>query len=115
VRDSLFEQVMLIGEGKPYLSVMAVLNQDQWQKFAAEQGKPAEAASARDPEIERALLERLSAQMRQFPGYAQVRRISATLEPWTVENGMLTPTMKLRRSKVMDKFQVELDQMYTGH
>jgi len=114
-RDSLFEQVMLIGEGKPYLTVMTVLNQDQWQKFAAEHNKPADANSVRTPEVEQALLARLTAQMKQFPGYAQVRRISATLEPWTVENGLLTPTMKLRRSRVLEKFQAELDQMYTGH
>jgi long-chain acyl-CoA synthetase len=104
-RDALFEQVMLIGEGKPYLSVMTVLNQDHWRKLAAEHGKPPEAASIRTPEIEKALLARLTAQMKQFPGYAQVRRVSATLEPWTVENGLLTPTMKLRRSRVMDKFK----------
>jgi long-chain acyl-CoA synthetase len=114
-RDSLFEQGMLIGEGKPYLSVMTVLNQAEWQKLAAEHSKPPEAGSIRTPEIEKALLARLSAQMKQFPGYAQVRRVSATLDPWTVENGLLTPTMKLRRSRVMDKFQAELDQMYAGH
>ncbi|MGH8744490.1 MAG: AMP-dependent synthetase/ligase, partial [Burkholderiales bacterium] len=114
-RDSLFEQVMLIGEGKPYLSVMMVLNQKQWQKFAAEHGKPADESSLRAPEVEQALLARLTAQLKQFPGYAQVRRVSATLELWTVENGMLTPTMKLKRAKVMEKFKTELDQMYSGH
>ncbi len=114
-RDSLFEQVMLIGEGKPYLSVMTVLSQEHWQKLAAEHNKPADASSLRTSEIQQALLARLGAQMKQFPGYAQVRRVSATLEPWTVENGLLTPTMKLRRNRVMDKFQAELDQMYTGH
>jgi long-chain acyl-CoA synthetase len=106
---------MLIGEGKPYLSVMSVLNQDHWQKLAAEHNKPADASSLRTSEIQQALLARLGAQMKQFPGYAQVRRVSATLEPWTVENGLLTPTMKLRRNRVMDKFQAELDQMYAGH
>ncbi|MBI4190839.1 MAG: long-chain fatty acid--CoA ligase [Betaproteobacteria bacterium] len=115
MRDSLFEQVMLIGEGKPYLSVMTVLNQDHWKKFAAEHNQPADAGSVRSPEIEKALLARVAAQMKQFPGYAQVRRITATIEPWTVENGLLTPTMKLRRSRVMEKFQAELDQMYEGH
>ena len=40
-RDALFEQVMLLGEGKPYLSVLAVLNADQWKKIAAERGLPA--------------------------------------------------------------------------
>jgi long-chain acyl-CoA synthetase len=53
--------------------------------------------------------------MKEFPGYAQVRRVTASLEPWTVENGLLTPTMKLRRSRVMEKFQAELDRMYEGH
>ena len=114
-RDSLFEQVMLIGEGKPYLSVMTVLNLEHFQKLAAEHNKPADASSLRTAEIQQALLARLGAQMKQFPGDAQVRRVSATLEPWTVENGLLTPTMKLRRNRVMDKFQAELDQMYAGH
>ena len=115
MRDALFEQVMLIGEGKPYLSVMAVLNQDHWKKFAAEHNKPVDASLIGAPEIEKALLARIAAQMEQFPGYAQVRRITATLEPWTVENGLLTPTMKLRRSRVMEKYQAEFEQMYSGH
>ncbi len=114
-RDALFEQVMLIGEGKPYLSVMTVLNQEQWEKFAAGHNKPADASSVRTPEVEKALLERIAAQMKEFPGYAQVRRVTASLDPWTVENGLLTPTMKLRRSRVMEKFQAELDRMYEGH
>ena len=114
-RDALFEQVMLVGEGKPYLSVMTVLNQEQWKKLASEQGKAGDAGSVRSPEIEKALLARIAAQMKEFPGYAQVRRVTATLEPWTVENGLLTPTMKLRRSRVMEKFQAELGQMYAGH
>jgi long-chain acyl-CoA synthetase len=32
-----------------------------------------------------------------------------------VENGMLTPTMKLKRAKVMEKFNTEIDAMYAGH
>jgi len=97
-RDTLFEQVMLIGEGKPYLSVFVNLQVDQWKKLAAEKGYAADAAGLRDPAAEKLLLARIAAQMKEFPGYAQVRRIRASLEPWTVENGLLTPTLKLRRS-----------------
>jgi long-chain acyl-CoA synthetase len=32
-----------------------------------------------------------------------------------VENGLLTPTMKLKRAKVMEKFNAEIDAMYAGH
>ena len=114
-RDTLFEQVMLIGEGKPYLSVLTTLRHAQWNKLAAEHGFPAAASTLQDPAVEKLLLARIAAQMKEFPGYAQVRRIAATLDAWTVDNGLLTPTLKLRRSRVMEKFQAELDQMYTGH
>ena len=115
MRDTLFEQVMLIGEGKPFLSVFTNLQLDQWKKVAAENGFAEDEAALRTPAVEKLLLARIAAQMKQFPGYAQVRRITAKLDPWTVENGLLTPTLKLRRPRVMEKFQAELDQMYTGH
>ena len=114
-RDLLFEQVMLIGEGKPYQSVLTNLNHEHWAKLAAEKGFAADAGALRDPAVEKVLLARIAAQMKEFPGYAQVRRIRAALDPWTVENGLLTPTLKLRRPRVMEKFQGELDQLYTGH
>ena len=114
-RDPLFEQVMLLGEGKPYLSVMTVLNADQWKKLCTEQGLDPAPASAGSAKVEEILRARISAQMKGFPGYAQVRRVAATLEAWTVENGLLTPTMKLKRAKVMEKFNAEIDRMYAGH
>ena len=107
---------MLIGEGRPYLSAVAVVKQDEWAKLAAALGLEVAAEDAlRDERVQRVALERIGAQMRQFPGYAQVRRITLTLEPWTVDNGFLTPTMKLKRAKVMEKFYAELDAMYRGH
>ncbi len=114
VRDPLFEQVMLLGEGKPYLSVMAVLNIEHWKKLCAEGGLDLAASLGTKP-VEDILRGRIAAQMREFPGYAQVRRVTATLEPWTVENGMLTPTLKLKRAKVMEKYHAEFDKMYAGH
>jgi long-chain acyl-CoA synthetase len=114
-RDPLFEQVMLLGEGKPFLTVMTVLNADHWKKLCAEEGLDPSPAAAGSKRVEEVLRVRISAQMREFPGYAQVRRVSASLEPWSVENGLLTPTMKLKRAKVMEKFNAEIDRMYAGH
>ena len=114
-RDSLFEQVMLLGEGKPYLSVMTVLNADQWKKLCAEKGLDAGQGAVNVKAAEDILRARIAAQMKEFPGYAQVRRVTASLEPWTVENGLLTPTLKLKRAKVMERFNAEIDKMYAGH
>ncbi len=57
------------------------------------------------------MLKRLARQLHEFPGYAQVRRVMLTLEPWTVENGLLTPTMKLKRAKVLELFNAEIDRI----
>jgi long-chain acyl-CoA synthetase len=104
---------MLIGEGRPFLSAMVVLNHEQWKKIAPDKSSNEDAVHT--PEAEKRLLARIAAQMKDFPGYAQVRKIRATLEPWTVENGLLTPTLKLRRTRVLEKFHAELDEMYSGH
>ena len=53
VRDPLFEQVMLLGEGKPYLSVMTVLNADHWKKLCAEEGLDPIAGAARRRSVSR--------------------------------------------------------------
>ena len=116
LRDPLFEQVMLLGEAKPYLSILAVLNTDHWKKLAAAKGWKAEdPAVLRTKDVESEITARIGAQLKAFPGYAQVRRAMVTLEPWTMENGLLTPTLKLKRPKVMEKFNAEIDQMYAGH
>ena len=113
---TLFEQVMLLGEGKPYLSVIAVLNADQWGKVCAEHKLDGAAAGLLGSrQVHEIVLGRMALMLREFPGYAQVRRVQITLEPWTVENGLLTPTMKLKRAKVMEKFYAEIDAMYAGH
>ena len=114
-RDPLFDQVMLLGEGKPYLTVLAVLNASQWQKVALERGLPAGENTIQEKPAQDVLLKRIGAQLGAFPGYAQVRRVFVTLEPWTIENGLLTPTLKLKRAKVMEKFNAEIDRMYAGH
>jgi hypothetical protein len=50
-----------------------------------------------------------------FPGYAQIHRVAVMAEPWTVENGLLTPTMKLKRTKVIEAHKKEFEELYAGH
>jgi long-chain acyl-CoA synthetase len=115
-RDSLFEQTMVIGEARPYLAVLAVLNEGQWKKAAAEAGiDPLAPAALQSEGAEQLVLTRISLQLRDFPGYAQVRRAALTLEPWSIENGLLTPTMKLRRLQVMEHHKKQIAKLYEGH
>ena len=111
--DPLFEQVMLVGEGRPYLTLLAVLNADKWGALASAAGLDGSGGLA-TREAERLVLKRVALQLKTFPGYLQVRRVVLSSEPWTAENGLLTGTLKLRRESVMQKFDAELGRLYAG-
>jgi long-chain acyl-CoA synthetase len=44
-----------------------------------------------------------------------VHRVLLLQEPWTIENGMLTPTLKLKRTTVSKQFAKQIEELYQGH
>ncbi len=114
--DGLFEQVVVIGEGLPYLSALVVLNSEHWAVLAREMGvDPRDPGCLCENKITKVVLDRLSRCIKDFPGYAQIRCVTLYLDPWTVENGFLTPTLKIRRAKVMEACADDIEAMYAGH
>ena len=115
-RDSLFEQVMVFGESHPYLVAVAVVNQEAWKVLAQKIGVQAEKPeSLRDSRVEEEAVKRIAKQIHEFPGYAQVHKVLLLSEPWSIENGILTPTLKVKRAQVLAKFEREIKEMYQGH
>ena len=116
LQDNLFEQVMVMGEGRPYLTAFVVINQDQWTKLASQSGMPSAVDSImRSEPAQKIVLDRVQRLIKSFPGYAQIHRVAVLAQPWTVENGLLTPTMKLKRAKVTEAYKKELEALYAGH
>jgi long-chain acyl-CoA synthetase len=111
--DPLFDQVMVVGEGKPFLAALTVLNEEHWQAFAASlHVDPRQPSALRDPRVVKALTQRVAHHLRHFPGYAQIRRLHLELKPWTVDEGLLTPTLKVRRNQVLDRYRAVVEAMY---
>ena len=50
-----------------------------------------------------------------FPGYAKLVRLALAEAPWTLENGLLTPTLKLKRREILRRYAGELECLYVGH
>jgi long-chain acyl-CoA synthetase len=116
LHDPLIDQVMICGEGKPYLVALAVLNPDMWKAIAAKVGVRSDMPeSLTDSNVEAKVLRRIARNISSFPGYAKVHRVMLTLEPWTIENGLLTPTLKLKRVTVTKQFSAEIEELYKGH
>ncbi len=114
--DSLFLQVMVLGEAKPYLSALVVLDKKEYAKLAEAEDLSDDLAEERDSDkLQKILIERIAARLRDFPGYAKVRRVAVMEAPWSIESGLMTPTLKLRREKIMETFKDDVAQLYAGH
>ncbi len=61
------------------------------------------------------MLERLQPALATFPGYAKLPRLALVEGPWSLENGLLTPTLKLRRVAVLRRHAADLERLYAGH
>ncbi len=114
--DTLFEQVMIIGENRPFLTALLVLNPEQWKLITRELQLDSDDSGALSSEaFEKLVFDKLARQLAGFPGYARIHGITCTLEPWTIDNELITPTLKLKRNRVMERFAADIDRMYEGH
>ncbi len=114
--DRLFEQSMVVGEGRPYLSALVVLNAVEWGELAGTLAvDPDSDAALTGSLVEQELLARIARCMSHFPGHARIHRVHAVRQPWSVEQGLLTPTLKLRRTQIADRYESEIARLYAGH
>ncbi|RTL67050.1 MAG: long-chain fatty acid--CoA ligase, partial [Hyphomicrobiales bacterium] len=102
--DPLFEQVMIVGEQRPFLSVLAVVQARGLKELEAQVG-PDQLADV--------LLQRVNRTLSAFPSYGSPKAIWWTTEPWTIENTLLTPTLKLKRLNLEQRFEKEIAAMYS--
>jgi long-chain acyl-CoA synthetase len=109
------EQVMVIGEGESFLSVIAVMGAEEWPALAGRFSlDPKDPASLQNEKLLNYLLKEIKKHLKDFPGYAKIRRVILTLDPWTVDNGLLTPTLKVKRARVMEAFADEIAALYAS-
>ncbi len=114
--DPIFAQTYVVGDDHPFISFITVLDPSEWKKLAASLNlDPADPAALKSNAVKAALLKRAKAAAADFPHYALPRNVTAVLEPWTIENGFLTPTLKLKRGPLKARFEREIEAMYAGH
>ncbi len=108
-----FDQALVVGEGKSYLSALVVLNGENWPQLAQQHGlDPLDPESLKDKKLMSAMQKVIAKALHDFPGYAKIRRVALSLQPWTIEDGLMTPTLKIKRPKVIEANQAEIDAMY---
>ncbi len=113
-KSPLIAQMLVHADDKPYVSALIVLDAEAFPVWAKHHGITAgtlEEAASDDrvkAEVERAV----EAGNAELAKVEQVRRWTILGEEWTPDSGELTPTMKLKRNVVQDKYRDEIEAMY---
>jgi len=111
--DPLFEQAYAFGDNRPFIACIVVLSRTGWAGMAAGlQLAPDAPESLLAPAARAATLERIRALTHSFPHYAQPRAVALTLEPWTPESTLMTPTLKLKRNNLAAHFAADIETLY---
>lgn len=112
-KDTLFRQVMIIGEARSFVTALVVLDPKDYEALCRERGfDPADPDTRTHRLIRLALLKRIKAAATGFPQYGIPRNVYPLTEPWTMDNGLLTATMKMRRREIARRYADEIEGMY---
>jgi long-chain acyl-CoA synthetase len=108
------EQAVVHGDRRPYLVALVVPARLALEAYARAEGiEFKEFCELLDhPRILELYRDEISRALTGFAQYEQVRKFRLIPEPFTVENGLLTPSLKVRRPNVVAAYQEELDKLY---
>ncbi|MEG0151437.1 MAG: long-chain fatty acid--CoA ligase, partial [Comamonas sp.] len=111
--DPLFEQVFVVGEDAPFIACVAVVNTVEWEMMAKSLGlNPEDDASLQHSAAKREALARIEKQTRSFARYAVPRAVHLVKDSWNIDNGLMTPTLKLKRKNLMAFYEKDIALMY---
>jgi long-chain acyl-CoA synthetase len=106
--------VVLVGDGRPFISALLSIDMPSVTAWAKKRGiSDLDNASLSKNEAVRDLIwKELQRGNGQIAEYEQIKRFEIVPEDFTVENGMLTPTFKVKRPVVMKKFAALIEKLY---
>ena len=112
--DPFISQVMVHGDRRPYPVALVTLNPEELAKFAREQGIMAgdSAVLAKHPKVIERVQRTVDQKNSELQSYAKIKKFMILPEDFTVENGALTPTLKVKRKLISERHRPALDALY---
>jgi long-chain acyl-CoA synthetase len=104
---------VVIGDRRPYLVALVTLDMEECAKLCEEKGWPADPTELRKNEEMRGILQAHLDQVNEkFARVEQVKKFEILPHDLSQETGELTPTLKVKRNVVADKYEREIDALY---
>lgn len=110
------EQVCIIGDQRNFVSALIVPTYDSLQTYAQERGLEISGTKelVEHPEIIALVEKEVEAAMTAFARYEQIRKIVLLPVEFTIDGGELTPTLKVKRKVVLDRYSDIIENIYSG-
>ncbi|OCQ91419.1 long-chain fatty acid--CoA ligase [Oscillatoriales cyanobacterium USR001] len=115
LRSAYIDQIMLVGQDQKSLGALIVPNQEAIEKWAASLSPSIQEIDWNSKAIQDLFRQELNREVQNRPGYRPDDRIGPfrlILEPFSVENGMLTQTLKVKRPVVMEHYRDMINEMF---
>jgi len=109
LRSPYVDQIMLVGQDQKFVGALVVPNVEALEKWA--KGK----VDVQSAEVKGLFKKELKREISGRPGYRsddQIRTFALLEEPFTVENGLLTQTMKVKKNQVGDRYRETIDGLF---
>jgi long-chain acyl-CoA synthetase len=110
LRSGLYENALVVGNGRPFLVAVVVVSADGLHRLA---GAGAQGPVDPDaPHVREAALREISSQLNDVARHEQVRAVLLTQDRWSAANGRLTPTLKIRRALLEAHYADKIAHLY---
>lgn len=110
----LIEQLIVVGDGHNFPAALIVPSFDGLREYCKRKDIPytSDAEMVNKPEIKEKYQAEVDSYNKYFGKWEQIKRFTLLDKPWGIDSGELTPTMKLKRKIITQKYQRQIDEIY---
>ncbi|MFC3519899.1 long-chain fatty acid--CoA ligase [Streptomonospora nanhaiensis] len=108
----LVDQCMLVGDGRSFVGALITLDADELAAWREREGRPAAGDPDSDPAVRAEVQKAVDAANRAVSRAESIRAFRILPEPFSVETETMTPTLKLRRARIADRYAAAIEEMY---
>lgn len=112
--DKYIDQLAIIAEQRKFVTALIIPVYDELKKFAAEQGIGFTSLTelCENEKVNKMIKERIDTLQQSFAPFEQIKRFTLLPEPFSMEKGELTNTLKIRRPVLLKNYAQEIAKMY---
>jgi long-chain acyl-CoA synthetase len=109
------EQIMVVGENRNYVTALIVPNMLALSEWCIKNGVNAKTAEemVQSPEVQKLFKEAIDEKNKNFGQWETIKRFQLMAKEWSIDGGELTPTMKVKRKVVLEKYKDVIEKLYT--